>query len=129
MCFFFSSFRGFLSCSKFCDFLVNKSWKTYLGLMLPPVGRNWQLISPHFTKAGAWMCFLGWDRLYAEVTICPVVICHIGVWLIVVAPLKWQKIKWTNCYKAFNKFSKNKIIYEFFNVTFVQMTIVLMTLV
>ncbi len=30
-----------------CDFWLNKSCKTYLVTILAPVGRNWQLISPH----------------------------------------------------------------------------------
>jgi hypothetical protein len=33
--------------NQFCDFSLNKSCKAYLGTMLPPVGKNWQLISPH----------------------------------------------------------------------------------
>jgi hypothetical protein len=32
--------------SNFVIFLVNKNCKTYLGPLLPPVDRNWQLISP-----------------------------------------------------------------------------------
>jgi hypothetical protein len=28
----------------YCDFSLNKSYKTYLRPMLPPGGRNWQLI-------------------------------------------------------------------------------------
>jgi hypothetical protein len=33
---------------EFQQFSVYKSCKTYLGTMLPPGGRNWQLIFPHF---------------------------------------------------------------------------------
>jgi hypothetical protein len=32
------------------DFSLNKSCKTYLGPTLPPGGRNWQLISPHYIR-------------------------------------------------------------------------------
>ncbi len=41
---------------QFCDFLLNKSYKTYLGTMLPPSKRNWQLISPHYIPR-AWAVF------------------------------------------------------------------------
>jgi hypothetical protein len=30
-------------------FYLNKSFKTYSGTMLPPVGRNWQLIYPNYS--------------------------------------------------------------------------------
>ncbi len=33
---------------KIWDFSLNRSCKTYRGPMLPPYGRNWQLISPHY---------------------------------------------------------------------------------
>jgi hypothetical protein len=33
--------------SKFCYFSLNKSYKTYLGPMLSPGVRNWQLIYPN----------------------------------------------------------------------------------
>jgi hypothetical protein len=35
---------------QFCDFSLNKSFETYLGTMLPPGGRNGQLILPRKTK-------------------------------------------------------------------------------
>jgi hypothetical protein len=38
------------SYSQFCHFSLNKSFKTYLGLTLPPGIRNWQLISPHSSQ-------------------------------------------------------------------------------
>jgi hypothetical protein len=33
---------------QFCDFSLTKSFKTYLGPMLPPDDRHWQLIYPNF---------------------------------------------------------------------------------
>ena len=48
ICTCFSVALEVVSFKQFCDFSLNKSCKTYLGPMLPPVGRNWQLISPHW---------------------------------------------------------------------------------
>ncbi len=55
---FFSSFSGcwVITCQQFCDFSVNKSCKTHLKPILPPGGRNWQLISPHQQKIAKFCC-------------------------------------------------------------------------
>jgi hypothetical protein len=37
----------FVEFQQYFDFSLNKSCKTYLRPILPPVGRHWQLISPH----------------------------------------------------------------------------------
>ncbi len=34
----------------FYDFPLNKSWKRYLGPMLPPAGRNWHLTYPNWAE-------------------------------------------------------------------------------
>ncbi len=52
---FFHFLKNLASLCQFCDFSLNKSNKTYLGLMLPPVTRNWQLISPH-PMLPNWSC-------------------------------------------------------------------------
>ncbi len=41
----FSLALVFIELLAICDFLLNKSRKIYLRPMLPPCGRNWQLIS------------------------------------------------------------------------------------
>ncbi len=45
---FFLQLQWLLSYQLFCDFSLNKSCKTYLGPMLPPGGRKWKLINPHW---------------------------------------------------------------------------------
>jgi len=42
-----------LNYSQFCDFLLIKRCKTYLGPILPPFDRNWQLIYPIVTTTNA----------------------------------------------------------------------------
>ncbi len=45
MCLCFLQLQWLLNYYQCCDFSQNKSCKTYLGPMLPPGSRNWQLIS------------------------------------------------------------------------------------
>ncbi len=45
LCSFFLQLQWLLSYQQFCVFSLNESCKTYLGPMLPPGSRNWQLIS------------------------------------------------------------------------------------
>jgi len=45
--YFFSSLRSCWVISNFCYFSQNKSFLAYLGPMLPPGDKNWQLIYPN----------------------------------------------------------------------------------
>ncbi len=45
---FFLWLKWLLNYWQFCDLLLHKSHKAYLGLMLPPGDRNWQLIDPKY---------------------------------------------------------------------------------
>jgi hypothetical protein len=45
---FFLQLRRLLSDLQFCYFLLIQYCKTYVRTMLPPVGRNWQLIYPNY---------------------------------------------------------------------------------
>ncbi len=63
--YFFSSFNGCWVISKYCNFSLNKSCQIYLGPMLHPVGRNWQLIAPHFKDSKSVFCFSRIENLLA----------------------------------------------------------------
>jgi hypothetical protein len=51
--YFFLLFQKLLSYYKFCDSMLNKVWKTYRRLVLPPDGKTWKLICPNLL-----MCFV-----------------------------------------------------------------------
>jgi hypothetical protein len=57
MCLFLLYIERLPSYQPFLSFSINKSFKTYLGQMLPPGGKNWQLISPHYGD-GQWMIMM-----------------------------------------------------------------------
>ncbi len=50
LCLFFIRLKWLLSYKQFGDILLNKSCKRYPEPMLPPGGRNWQLINLHYNK-------------------------------------------------------------------------------
>ncbi len=57
LCLFFLQLQWLLSFGQFCDFSLNKSCKTYLGTMMPPGSRNWQLI-PLIYSCSIISCFV-----------------------------------------------------------------------
>ena len=59
---FFSSFSGCWVIQNFCNFSLIKSCKTYLRPILPPGGRNWQLIYANYLSCSS--CYSGhWTNL------------------------------------------------------------------
>ncbi len=63
LCLFFLQPQRLLNFQQFCDFSQNKICKTYLATALPPGGKNWQLISPHY--------FQKWKKYQASSISCP----------------------------------------------------------
>ncbi len=51
ICAFFVQLQWLFTNQQFFDFSLNKSCQSYLGPMLPPGGRYWQLISPQVNEA------------------------------------------------------------------------------
>ncbi len=58
MCFFSLELQPLLRFQQFCEFFLNKSCKKYLGPMLPPCYRIWQLIQPNCSCARACVCVI-----------------------------------------------------------------------
>ncbi len=50
ICFIFCQNNWLLNSYQCCHFSLNKSWKAYLGTMLPSRCRDWQLIYPNWFK-------------------------------------------------------------------------------
>ncbi len=55
--YFFSSLSGCWVISNFVIFSLNKSCETHLETLLPPGGRNWQLITPYLKYFSIPKCF------------------------------------------------------------------------
>jgi hypothetical protein len=73
-------------------FSQNKSCKPYFGPMLPPGGRNWQLISPHCcTCLGSlWWMINGYNRLCCFKGYCPMYSCFFALSICHLINILWH---------------------------------------